>query len=173
MEKRRELHVEAKEKAELRALEAKDRVASKKAELLKQNQPAQQRSVPVPAKRESKGADLPVGKEYAAFISHKKVCSVFVKRRILSVFFRFMYQTLMFSSSLMPKIHSKFGDSSSTLSRSLKDMLVHRHHHATSFCIYPHYHHTFTRYHTHIPYQKYEGIAAYFDADNLSVRLSA
>ena len=83
---------------ELRALEAKDRVASKKAELLKQNQPAQQRSVPVPvpAKRESKGADLPVGKEYAAFISHKKVCSVFVKRRILSVFFRFMYQHLCF-----------------------------------------------------------------------------
>ena len=52
-------------------------------------EPAQQRSVPVPAKHESKGGDLPVGKEYAAFISHKKVCSVFVKRPILSVFFFF------------------------------------------------------------------------------------
>ena len=43
-----------------------------------QDQQVQQRKVPGPAKGASTGADLPVGKEYAAFISHKKVSGVVV-----------------------------------------------------------------------------------------------
>ena len=46
---------------------------------------------------------------------------------------------LKFPDLLSFKAHSKYGDSSETLSRSLKDVL------------------------------RYEGIAAYYDADNLSV----